>query len=81
MTFGTVLEAMSKRDEKTNPKEEKEFTVKLLNEAVIEWNWVDDSGAPLLLPSNGLEIESLLTNEVMWLVDQITGRSKAKNSS
>ena len=81
MTFGTILEAMDKIDQKTKAEEEKAFTVKLLKEAVIEWDWVDDAGAPLLLPSEGLEIESLLTNEVMWLVEQITGKSQTKNSS
>lgn len=81
MTFGTVLQAMSKSGDKTNSKEEKAFTEKLLKEAVIEWDWVDDNGAPLVLPSAGLEIESLLTNEIMWLVSQITGKEQSKNSS
>lgn len=82
MKFGTVMEAMKKADDpKSKPDEEKAFTVKLLSEAVVEWNWVDDGGKPLPLPSEGLEIESLLTNEVMWLVDQATGRAKTKNSS
>ncbi len=80
MKFGLVLEAMEKTEGKSNPKDEKEYTLKLLRDAVVEWNWVDDNGAPLPLPSEGLEIESLLTNEVVWLVEQVTGREKAKNS-
>jgi hypothetical protein len=86
MSFGTVLEAMKKggdekADGKTSADEEKKFTEKLLQDAVVEWNWVDDNGEPLPLPSKGLEIESLLTGELMWLVDQVTGRAQAKNSS
>jgi len=82
MTFGTVLEAMKKsEDGKSKPTEEKAFTEKLLRDAVVEWNWVDDAGALLSLPSEGLEIESLLTSEIMWLVEQITGKEKAKNLS
>ena len=81
MTFGTVLDAMEKQGGKAKPEEEKAFTLKLLKDGVVRWNWVDDNGAPMSLPSEGLEIESLLDHEIMWLVDQITGRSKAKNSS
>lgn len=81
MEFGTVLEAMKKGAGSTNPAEEKEFTERLFKEAVIDWNWVDDNGAPLPLPSKGLEIERLLTTEVIWLVEQITGKTQAKNLS
>lgn len=81
MSFGMVLEAMKKQGDKTKPAEEKEFTERLLKDAVVEWNWVDDDGALLPLPSKGLEIESLLTNEIIWLVEQVTGKSQAKNSS
>ena len=81
MSFGTIMEAMEKRSGTTKPAEEKAFAEKLLKEAVVEWNWVDDKGAPLLIPSKGLKIEDLLTNEVMWLVDQVTGKAESKNSS
>jgi hypothetical protein len=81
MSFGMVLEAMKKGEGKTKPDEEKDFTERLLKDAVVEWNWVDDNGDLLPLPSKGLVIESLLTNEIMWLVEQITGKAQAKNSS
>lgn len=82
--FGMLLEAAEKADSaKRNPREEKDYTQRLLNAAVIEWDWVDDDGVALPLPSQGLDVEKLLTQEVTFLVDHITGRDKerVKNSS
>lgn len=81
LSFGTVMEAVQKQGATANPASDKEFTQKLLRDAIIEWNWVDDSGAPLPTPAKGLAIENLLTSEIMWLVEQITGKAQAKNSS
>ena len=49
---------------------------------VIDWNWVDDQGRPLPLPSKGLDLDLLTDEEVSFLVTKIIARQEkgeAKN--
>jgi hypothetical protein len=49
----------------------------LLPLCVAEWNWTDESGAPLALPA---VVDALTMNEVMFLVPHVSAfLSPAKN--
>lgn len=43
----------------------------LFKELVTEWNWVDDKGTDMKLPSEGLDIGTLNAEEVEFLSNQI----------
>ena len=43
---------------------------------VLDWNWVDDEGRPLPLPSKGLDLDLLTDDEVGFLVTKITGKKE-----
>lgn len=47
---------------------------KMLAELVLDWNWVDDAGAPLPKPLNNPEVFNLLTTaELLFLSESIVG--------
>ena len=51
----------------------------LLKEVVAEWNWVDDEGDPLPLPSEGLDVNDLYPHEINFLVNSLVEGSDQKN--
>ncbi len=53
----------------------KAFTVELLLESVIAWNWVDDEGNDLPLPQDDAAIRLLSADEVQFLVKALQGRA------
>lgn len=50
--------------------------------AVVEWNWVDDEGKPLPLPSEHPEtLGQLMNDEITWLVtERENGRAGAEKN-
>lgn len=57
------------------------FTLELLAEGVLDWNWVDDKGTLMKLPADG-GIDGLTDEEVEFLVRAIRGdgpAAEAKN--
>jgi hypothetical protein len=52
---------------------------KFLAEHIYEWNWVDDDGAPLPLPSESQDVLDRLTiQESSFLAEAITGEKTQK---
>lgn len=52
---------------------------KLIEAAVVDWNWVDDQGEPMPLFGEGTSINDLYTTEVNFLVDAILQLAQRKN--
>ncbi len=54
--------------------------LKLLQEHIVEWNWVDDEGDPLLCPKDDPDVIDELTEEEATFLSRIlTGEEEAKN--
>jgi hypothetical protein len=53
-----------------------DITAKTLQQAVVAWNWVDDAGAPLPLPSAG-GMEKLSDQEVQFLIRALQPQAEA----
>ena len=54
----------------------------LLVACVAKWNWVDDEGQPLALPSEGLNLDILSNDEILFLIGKSNTRREqveAKN--
>lgn len=54
---------------------------KVIADAVVEWNWADDAGQPLPLPSATPDVlDDLWATEVTWLLKALTlDTEQAKN--
>lgn len=44
-----------------------------INANVKGWNWVDDAGQPLAQPSELGVVDCLTTDELGWLIEQLSG--------
>ena len=75
--YQLIGEARRKLADQTAPSaaENDAYVRELIRNNVVEWNWVNDAGAPLALPAN---VDDLMINEVQFLVKHITG-SDQKN--
>jgi hypothetical protein len=63
--FGPLLKDENKYVEGVNA---------LLTACVAEWNWVDDAGKPLALPSEGLDLNTLANDEILFLINKANTR-------
>ena len=75
----TVAETREAREEREGADFDAfETGLKVLKEHVIEWNWVDDDGAPLpQMPEHPEVVELLTDTEVGFLSDCILGSEEA----
>lgn len=75
---------LDKPDAEQNTRVMFDFGVKLIQEHVLDWNWVDDDGNPLPTPKNDPDaVRQLTSMELQWLASQLTPKDKEgeKNSS
>ena len=73
-----IREARSKTDDPNY--DDMEFGLSMLTDHILEWNWVDDLGNPLPLPSERPEvIDELTTEESEYLAELLVGSEAAKN--
>ena len=81
VSYRLIMEAQSKKDDKNVTQQEgDEYANRLLKEAVVEWNWVDDDGQPIPSPRDeNFDLGDLLVNEVEFLLEEITGGIERKN--
>lgn len=77
--YGMVTEARNLSQRGATPEEQDTFIGGLLEYGVKEWDWVDDDGAPMLTPREGLDIKKLTNAEVQFLVENLTGSANQKN--
>ena len=63
--------------------EEIQLTEQMIFESLVGWNWGDDEGNTLPLPRSRDDLDKLTSNEVLFIVLAITGRTpaEAKNST
>ncbi len=55
--------------------------IEMLIKHVVEWNWVDDVGDALPLPTSGDIIDDLTAQEIKFLAGALSGETDSKNSS
>jgi hypothetical protein len=55
---------------------------KLIIDSIVEWNWVDDKGEPLPVPTVSDDLDRLMNTEIKFLMDHIKlrGDKDTKNS-
>lgn len=79
------LAAIEKNDELAEDEKldrQVEISEQLLIDYIVDWNWVDDDGKPLPLPSADREVLDRLTNEeVTFLSSTLNGKDVEKKVS
>lgn len=59
------------------------FTDKIVIDSLVEWNWVDDLGNPMSLPSKPEDLDTLTFEEIQFIIECVKGvkvnKDEAKN--
>jgi len=70
------------RADDTPDLEKYEFSEQRLRDLIVAWNWVGDDGKPLPLPRDQADItEELTEDELLFLIEQITGKSEEETGN
>jgi len=77
-----AIEMTSEEEQEGNSRAQQlaqmKFGEDLLEECIVEWNWVDDDGKPMPQYGNGTKATDLSLSEVTFLLDKILGDSRRK---
>ena len=77
--YGRIKQARQKDAEGADVEAQEAFMQEIIKDAVVEWDWVNDAGEALPIPSGGLNFDELTTDEFSFLVSVITGKRSSKN--
>lgn len=71
LSLGQVSEFQAMAEQNLDIDEETTELIKLVEAQVVDWNWVDDEGDPLPLPSKMDDINVLTAEEFNFLLGHI----------
>jgi len=76
----TVAEAQAYQERINSGIDDATLVTEVLIKYVVGWDWVDENGDPLPLPSEKGDVMHLLSHELLFLSNQVGGRSiRVKN--
>lgn len=79
LTVGEIKKVRETREE-IDDGEKFEVGLDMIIEHLLGWNWVDDDGNPLPLPSEDPAVIDLLTDEeCTFLAEKLIGKADSKN--
>lgn len=53
------------------------FTDKIIIESLVDWNWVDDRGEAMQLPTKPEDLDTLTFDEVKFIIESVKGSKEA----
>lgn len=71
LSFGQVSEFQAMSEQGLSAEDETTHLVKLVETQVIDWNWVDDDGEKMPIPSEMDNIDNLTAEEFNFLLGEI----------
>ena len=56
--------------------EEERLTSDCVLNGILEWNWEDEHGKPIAIPTKMSDLDDLTADEVTFLIEHATGSAK-----
>lgn len=71
LSFGQVAKIQNMDEDEMSKEAETEMLMELVKTQVVEWNWVDDDGEPMSIPSELEDFNAMTAEEFNFLLNII----------